>query len=423
MMGIVEIAGAAILGGVLLQVGASTFGALRRRVVEAHRQRIALNLFREHVEREIEVSRLDRQQRELAWQGYRKFRIDRKVMEADEVCSFYLVAHDRMPIPVFHAGQYLTFRLNIRGQSELVTRCYSLSDSPKRGEYYRVTIKRLPPPRDKPDGLPGLASSYFHSLREGDLVDVRAPAGNFHLDDASNRPVVLIAGGIGLTPILSILNTICDTSIRRETWLFYGIENRRQHVMYDHFKSIVQRCNNVHIVICYSDPTEACIRGEDYHFKGRISIDLFKNVLRSNNYEFYICGPPPMMESVTGGLQQWGVPEADIHFEAFGPATVKRRAALAVAPGTGEAVRVSKIVFSRCGKTVDWSQNYGNILELAEKHGIQVNSGCRAGNCGTCETAVRDGRVNYLIETGFKPQEGSCLPCVAVPAGDVVLDA
>jgi uncharacterized protein len=420
MIGIAEIAGAAILGGVLVQVMARTGGTVRQRLVEAQRQRLALDLFRARAGAELAAIRKEQERREFAWEGYRKFRIERKVVEADGICSFYFTAHDRMPIPRFRPGQYLTFQLRIPGQVQPVIRCYSLSDSPEEREYYRCTIKRLPPPRDKPDAPPGLASGFFHDCQEGDLIDVRAPAGNFYLDVNSDRPVVLIAGGIGLTPVLAMLNAICDANIPRETWFFYGIRNRGDHAMYRHLKDVAAHHANVNLVVCYSDPTETCVEGTDYDVRGWVGVDLFKRLLPSNNYDFYICGPPPMMESVTRGLREWGVPDADVHFEAFGPATVKRQAPPAAA---AETATVMKISFSRCHKTIDWQENDGSILDLAEKHGVPMSSGCRAGNCGTCETAVREGTVKYLIETGFKPTEGSCLPCVAMPAGDLVLDA
>jgi hypothetical protein len=420
MVGFAEIVGAALLGAVLLQAFAGAGGMLQRRVFETRRQRVALSLFRARVAADLVTIRREQERREASWEGYRKFRIDRKVMEAADVCSFYFVAHDQMPLSRFRPGQFLTFQLRVPGQSQPVIRCYSLSDSPERPGYYRCTIKRLPPPRGNPDAPAGVASSFFHSCNEGDLIDVRAPSGNFYLDVNSTRPVVLIGGGIGLTPVLSMLNAICDANNPRETWFFYGVRNRREHAMYEHLRRIAAEHDNVNLVVCYSDPTETCIEGKDYDVRGWVSVDLFKRVLPSNNYEFYICGPAPMMETVTQGLQDWGVPKADVHFEAFGPATVKRQAPAAP---EGTPATTIKISLSRSGRSVDWQPADGSILEAAEKQGIAMTAGCRAGNCGTCETAVREGSVKYLIETGFKPSEGSCLPCAAVPESHLVLDA
>ncbi|MFI4986163.1 MAG: 2Fe-2S iron-sulfur cluster-binding protein [Alphaproteobacteria bacterium] len=422
MPGLAEIAGIVILGGAFVQVTLGAFGSIRRRALEGQRQRLALTLFEERARLDLIATRLERERRELAWEGLRKFRIERKVAEADEICSFYLVPHDRKPIPAFRPGQYLTFQLRIPGQGRPVTRCYSLSDSPAQRDYYRVTIKRLPPPPKVPTAPPGLVSSFFHSLPEGALVDVRAPAGNFCLDLHASRPVVLIAGGVGLTPLVSMLNMICDADIRRETWFFYGVRNRRDHAMYEHLQRLAREHENVRIVVCYSDPTPSCVAGEDYAEKGFVCLDLFKRVLPSSNYEFYICGPPPMMSAITEALLKWGVPEADIHFEAFGPASVKRQADV-IPEGEKERRKATRITFARCGKTIEWAEKDGSILDLAQANGVAIDFGCRAGNCGTCETAVREGKVKYLIETGFKPKDGSCLACVAIPDGAVVIDA
>ena len=135
--------------------------------------------------------------------------------------------------------------------------------------------------------------------------------------------------------------------------------------------------------------------------------------------EFYICGPPPMMETIVNDLEAWGVPEEDINFEAFGPATVKKsHEAPPVADGTTFTVE-----FSRSKKTIEWKPADGTLLELGEDNGIKINCGCRAGNCGACLTAVKDGDVEYLHKPGKKPEAGSCLVCIARPNGPVVLDA
>ena len=417
-----EIAGVVILGGAFVQVTLGAYGSIRRRAIESQQQRQALTLFEERARLDLAATRLERERRELAWEGLRKFRIAHKVAETPDICSFYLVPHDHKPIPAFRPGQFLTFQLRIPGQSRPVTRCYSLSDSPLQRDYYRVTIKRLPPPPKEPNAPPGLVSSFFHSLEEGTLVDVRAPAGNFWLDVHGSRPIVLIAGGVGLTPLIAMLNTICAGNLRRETWFFYGVRDRQDHAMYDHLQTLAREHENVRIVVAYAAPTATCVAGQDYAEKGFLSVDLFKRMLPSSNYEFYLCGPPPMMAVITEGLAQWGVPDSDVHFEAFGPASVKRPAT-APPEGAAPTQAAAKVGFARGGKAIDWTEKDGSILDLAEANGVAIESGCRAGNCGTCETAVREGKVRYLIETGFKPKDGSCLPCVAVPDGGVVIDA
>ena len=369
------------------------------------------------------VAKVAAEKSQAAWSGFRKFRVEGKVLEAESCCSFYLAPHDGRPLPAFLPGQYLTFRLQIPEQPREMTRCYSLSDSPDHPDYYRVTIKRIPPPPKSTDVPPGLVSSHFHDrLQVGDIVDVKAPSGHFHLDVNSRTPVVLIGGGIGVTPALSMLNYLIAAPGKREVWFFYGVRNGREHVLKDYLREIAEQNPQVHLVLCYSDPLPGEEPEKDYTFSERVSVDLFKRVLEVNNFDFYICGPPPMMESLVKDLSEWGVPEERINFEAFGPASVKRlpKAESAQVADTA-GVEVS---FVRAGKTVPWSNATGSLLELAEAHGIRIDSGCRAGSCGTCITAIRDGQVDYPSgKPDFDIEKGSCLACVAVPKGALSLNA
>ena len=256
----------------------------------------------------------------------------------------------------------------------------------------------------------------------GDIVDVKAPSGHFHLDVNSRTPVVLIGGGIGVTPALSMLNYLIAAPGKREVWFFYGVRNGREHVLKDYLREIAEQNSQVHLVLCYSDPLPGEEPEKDYTFSERVSVDLFKRVLEVNNFDFYICGPPPMMESLVKDLSEWGVPEERINFEAFGPASVKKlpKAESAQVADTA-GVEVS---FVRAGKTVPWSNATGSLLELAEAHGIRIDSGCRAGSCGTCITAIRDGQVDYPSgKPDFDIEKGSCLACVAVPKGALSLNA
>ncbi len=131
--------------------------------------------------------------------------------------------------------------------------------------------------------------------------------------------------------------------------------------------------------------------------------------------------PPPMMQAIFEDLREWGVPEADIKFEAFGPATVKKVGAKP--SGEVSAVAASTVTFSKSGKSCQWTDEGMALLEMAEANGVVIDSGCRVGNCNTCLTAIKEGRVTYLREPDTMPEEGTCLTCIAVPSGDLVLDA
>lgn len=423
---LIELAALGVLAALIFYVSFLFFTTLRSSQLIAEVAQSEQQLFQARVAEITAKSGYERDKNEFSWNGFRKFEVARKEPEGGGICSFYLRPHDNRPLPPFEPGQYLTFQLDVPGQRKPVMRCYSLSDSPKP-EYYRVSIKAVPPPRDKPDVPPGLSSNFFHNdIREGTILDVRAPGGHFFLDTNKHTPVVLIGGGIGLTPVMSMVNLIVESGSTRETHFFYGVRNADEHVMKEHLERLVAENENVHLHICYSNPTDKDVLGKDYQHAERVSVELFKKVLPSNNYEYYFCGPPPMMNSLFEDLREWGVPEAHINYEAFGPATVKKKKEADDATdssATGAAAAGFEIEFTKSGRKVPWNADIGSILDFAEEHEIDIDFGCRAGNCGTCITAIKSGEVDYLSEPGEKPESGSCLACVAVPKGPLVLDA
>lgn len=364
-----------------------------------------------------------------AWPGFRTFRVAGKIVEdlARSVCSFHLVPEDGKPLPSFLPGQFLTFRLDIptaHGGTEQVIRCYSLSDAP-RPDHYRISVKRVPPPAGCAVP-PGRSSGFFHDqVSVGTLLQVRAPAGHFHLDH-SDAPAVLIAGGIGITPMLSMVNWCLAEQPGRELWLYYGARSGRELIMKEHLHSLAARHPNFRLRICLSDPRQEDIAGRDYHHRGRVEVALLRMQLPLKPYRFYICGPTPLMESLVPALEDWGVPDAHIHYEAFGPASIMRRhAAPPDAAGALPAdIAGDRVVtFARSGKSLAWQGALGSLLELAEVNGIAVNSGCRAGSCGSCQTAIRSGQVSYRQPPDYDPEPGTCLLCVCVPKTSVTLEA
>lgn len=410
---------------VLIRLGVLSFSSIQQHVLRTRQQQLSLAL----LQARVDATKRGRETSSLAWNGYRKFVIEMIFEEAVGVRSFLLVPHDEKPLPPFKPGQYLTFRLKIPGREKPAIRCYSISDRPK-ADFYRITVKRVMSPVDVPAAAPGLVSSYFHEqLAEGDILDVQAPRGHFYLDDSSERPVVLIAGGVGITPLLSMVNSVAEGKSGREILLFYGVRNQAQHAFKAELSELTEQHPNVRMVVCYSKPTDDDEEGEgrDYHHSGWITIELLKSYLQSTNYQFYLCGPPAMMETLTGQLAKWGVADKDILTEAFGPATVSKAFGKANSPAfTGTArgkTGMGRVTFARSGKHCDWTAASENLLDLASANGVTIESGCRAGNCGTCVVAIKSGRVSYLTEYGMKLEEGTCLTCIAAPAGDLVLDA
>jgi hypothetical protein len=363
------------------------------------------------------------QQIQLVWNGYRKFSVAKKINECEGVCAFYLKPHDGKSLPQFKPGQYLTFQLDIPGRDKPLVRCYSISDSPHHSDYYRVTIKKEKAPPDKPDLPPGAASCYFCDVvQEGDILDVKAPTGHFFLDMAKTNPVVLIAGGVGVTPLLCMANAIAAGGSKRETWFFFGVRSKEEHIHKAELEKLAAENENIHLHVCYSRPGKDDIKGRDYQHEGRVSIELLKELLPSNNFEYYLCGNGAFMKSITEGLESWGVPEKDIHFEAFGPATVKKKTA---PPTPTETAFLSKlkVTFSRSGKTIRWEPTAGNLLDFARSQDVRIESGCCAGSCGSCVVAIKSGEVDYLKPPDAEPEKGTCLTCICRPKADLVLDA
>jgi hypothetical protein len=132
-----------------------------------------------------------------------------------------------------------------------------------------------------------------------------------------------------------------------------------------------------------------------------------------------------MMESLVTALDEWGVSDAHIHFEAFGPASIKRRQPETAATTSEQAAPATDITvtFAKSGKQAQWSAQSGSLLEFAESQGIAVDSGCRAGGCGTCQTTIKSGEVSYRQSPDFDPEPGSCLMCVCTPKTNVTLEA
>ena len=355
-----------------------------------------------------------------AWSGYREFVVQRRVTEdhAGSVCSLYLVPADGQRLPTFRPGQYLTFRLEVPdsrgGPARSLVRCYSLSDRP-RSDHYRVTIKRCGPPPGRPDLPAGVASNHIHDhVTEGTRVWIKAPAGHFCLTDEGPLPIVLIAGGIGITPLLSMLCTLSHRADPRPVWLFYGVRNGAEHVMRESMETLIEGLPGAHLHVCYSQPGPDDRLGRDYQHQGRVDLPLLQGTLGFGRHEFYVCGPRAMMESLVPALAGQGVSSQDLHYESFGPASLTQRPA--AVPTEGLAVR-----FSRSGKTVSWDGSAASLLELAEGQGIAVESGCRAGSCGTCETRIESGEVDYAQAPDVEPRPGHCLLCISTPTSALTL--
>jgi len=245
------------------------------------------------------------------WTGYKPFLVDQKVQESNEITSFYLKPVDESPLPTFQPGQYIGVELTIPGDTYRHIRQYSLSDAPNK-PYYRISVKR----EEK-----GSVSNYLHDhINEGDTFPVSAPAGDFVLDSDKNTPVVLLSGGVGLTPLVSMLNTVVENQPNREVTFIHAARNGDVQALKEEIAQLSNTYENVTSHIVYSEPTEADRRDGNFDQEGFITLESLKEVLPHNEMDFYFCGPEPFMDTVYSALKQWDISEEQIHFEFFGPA-------------------------------------------------------------------------------------------------------
>ncbi len=405
-----------ITGALLLQLAVGIFVGIRRRREAAPAAPVSTDA--------------DRHERpELAWEGWREFRVAQRHLEdaARTQCSFYLQPVDGQPLPAFRPGQFLTFTLKVAASGDgseparrAITRCYSLSDAPDP-RHYRVTIKRVPAPQDHPDYLPGVSSNHFHDhVRVGDVLRVKAPSGHFFIDPDPAVPAVLIGGGIGITPMMSMLCWCRVNQPQRPVYLFYGLRNSDEHAFRSSLEALAAAHPALRLHVVYSRPAAADVPGRDYQHTGHVDVELLRKTLPHGRHQFYVCGPPAMMQTLVPALAEWGVPVADIHYEAFGPASVKLPGA---DPAARPEVRDVEVTFRRSGRTLVWTGEDTSLLDFAERHGIEVESGCRSGGCGSCEARLLEGAVAYEHAPDHDVAQGHCLLCVGRPTTALVLEA
>ncbi len=340
--------------------------------------------------------------------AWRAFRIERIVDESRTIRSLHLAPVDAKGLIPHLAGQHLPIRIADGGG--YINRTYTISSAPSDG-YYRLSVKRE-----------GRASTLLHGMQPGDEISARAPAGAFTINAMErNRQAVLLAAGIGITPLLSMLRHVVHegdrTRHRRPVWLFRASRTGEERAFDHEIRQLIERSQGTirDIRVLGQSPSDGAT---DYEAIGRIDMDLVKSHLPFGDYDFYLCGPAAFMQSMYDGLRNLNVADDRIHAEAFGPSGLRRDGASSTAavqsvPAASEPVRV---IFTQSAKEARWKPGNGPLLDLAEQRGLEPAFGCRAGHCGECRAAVTRGQVSYLSEPTYPIGEGEALICCCVPA-------
>jgi nitric oxide dioxygenase len=248
------------------------------------------------------------------WDGFREFIVDRKAQESEVITSFYLKPADHKEIAAFHPGQYISIKVEITDDKFTHIRQYSLSDVPGK-DYYRISIKREAGTQN-PDGR---VSNFLHDqVNAGDVLKVSAPAGDFILNLEKKTPVVLLSGGVGLTPMMSMLKTVVEVQPERKVTFIHAAQNSSVHALRDEVEMVAEK-ENVTSFVFYDSPTEEDRQEQNFDIEGYVSKNWLKDHVEIQEADFYFCGPTPFMKAIYLSLKELGVEEERIHFEFFGP--------------------------------------------------------------------------------------------------------
>jgi ferredoxin-NADP reductase/MOSC domain-containing protein YiiM len=342
---------------------------------------------------------------EPGWNGFRPLRVSAIRRESPQVMSIQLQADDRSPLPPPLPGQYLTMR--VPGAAEPTPlRSYSLSGDPAAAEY-RISVKC----EDH-----GLVSQWLHAhIEPGSLVEAAAPRGDFYLTEGTD-PVILISAGIGITPVLAMLHALSAAPSAREIWWLHTTRNRETQAFADEVTALIESLPHARQSIFFTQT------------RGRLDSSAIVALGLPPDAAAYLCGPTQFMTDMRDWLSAAGLDNANIHSELFGalppinPGIVDGAPRRPPHPPAGTPGTGPSITFARSGLTVSWSDDYANILDLAEACDVPTRFSCRSGVCHVCETGVVAGTTTYVQMPLEPPGKSTVLICSAAPASDLVLD-
>ncbi|MGF0240137.1 pyridoxamine 5'-phosphate oxidase family protein [Rhodococcus sp. IEGM1300] len=344
---------------------------------------------------------------------WRPLRVARIEAQSRSIRSIYLEPVEGAGLPVFQAGQHLPLCFNIDGERHI--RTYSLSSAPS-DDFFRISVKRE-----------GVVSSHLHEqLRVGDIVQARAPQGHFTVAPHERRPLVLLAAGVGITPLLSMLREVVYQGLRtrhiRPTWLFQSSRTLADQAFRVELDRLLEAAgDSVRVVRLLSQPEAEAVEGDDFDVSARIDIALLQRMLDVEDYDqldFVLCGPGSFTQGLYDSLRDLHISDARIHAETFGPSTLRRQPdpdAVIIEQPPAATIAVP-VVFQRSAKEARWQPDSGSLLELAESRGLRPEFSCRGGSCGTCKTRLISGQVNYPQPPAEVPEDGNVLICCAIPA-------
>ena len=342
---------------------------------------------------------------------WRAFKVVKVVDESATIRSFHLMPDDGAGLLPHLAGQHLPIRVQLPGTDKPLMRAYTLSVAPSEN-FYRISVKR-----------DGVVSRYLHDhLHTGDTLEARAPAGDFTIDASEPRPAVLLAAGVGITPMLAMLRHLIYEGARKQrlrpTFLFQSARSKAERPFVRELDQLLAAAHGAVNLVRVLSQTADAEPDVDYDFAGRIDMALLSRVLPFNDYDFYLCGPPQFTQALYDGLRALNIADDRIHVEAFGPSSLQRTDDIVKEekPLLPVATQSVPVKFMDSLKEARWTPDAGSLLELAEARGLSPAYSCRAGHCGSCKTKLLQGAVTYPTPPSAQVADDEVLICCARPA-------
>lgn len=359
------------------------------------------------------------------WSG--RLRLAAVFAETPTVKTFRLVNPEGGDVPfTFMPGQFLTFAADVEGK--MLRRSYTIASSPTQRGYVEVTVKREEH---------GAISRHLHDqVVIGNLLDVSAPSGIFTFTGAEADSIVLIAGGVGITPMMSVIRYLTDSSYPGEIYFLYGARTTVDFIFREELEYLQKRHRTLHVAATMSRAEGAAWMGPEGPISKEFIVRAVPEIARRR---VHLCGPPPMMEAVRAALTDLGVPKEQVKAEAFGPAKgvapgpaapLPASITTAPSPPATTAIPVARIAtaevrFAKSGKTGALEPDR-TVLEAAEAVGVNIDYSCRVGVCGACRVPLLKGEVTMAVEEGLPPDEkarGIILACQAKSLGNLEVEA
>ena len=345
-----------------------------------------------------------------SWRG--KLRVGGIHKETANINTFRLVPFETRELPFnFLPGQFLN--LMVEREGRILRRSYTIASSPTQRGYCEISVKR--------EEVGVISAHLHHAVRVGDEMEVEGPFGNFVFTGSEDPRIVLIGGGVGVTPLMSILRFLTDRCWEGQVDLIYAAHAPGDFAFREELAALEHRHPNVRVHLTASVPGENW-QGAQGRVTKEMILEAAPQVAKSR---VHLCGPPSMMKAVAAALADLGVPPRNLKTESFGGNPVEAEPPVDVILGPEGEAAFPLVTFGRSMKSGRLAPGR-TVLELADALGVRIDGGCRLGVCGTCQVRLLDGEVITEGEDALSPTEraeGIILACRAQARSDLTVDA